>query len=141
MTAKSIEQLRAEAAAISAAADQAIARAREKKARQLAALRNEERRIDTRRKVLAGAWLLAEIERDAELSERVQGGLRTYLAREDDRKIFGLDPLPESSRVDLAVPREQKEEAKALGAKWDGTTWYVPPGVDPAPLVARWPKP
>lgn len=42
-------------------------------------------------------------------------------------------------RIDLDVPYHQKDDAKRLGAKWDpiGKTWYVPDGVDPAPL-ARW---
>ena len=36
----------------------------------------------------------------------------------------------------LAVPYEDKENAKALGAKWDGTakSWYAPEGVDLTPL-------
>ena len=36
----------------------------------------------------------------------------------------------------LAVPFEEKEDAKALGAKWDGVakSWYAPEGVDLAPL-------
>ena len=34
--------------------------------------------------------------------------------------------------MDIAVPYWQKDEAKALGARWDGRrkTWYIPPGVD-----------
>ena len=42
-------------------------------------------------------------------------------------------------RTDLAVPRAEKDEAKALGAKWDrkGRTWYAPQGTRLAPL-ARW---
>jgi len=29
-------------------------------------------------------------------------------------------------RFDLDVPRREKDDAKALGAKWDGETWYAP---------------
>jgi putative DNA primase/helicase len=41
----------------------------------------------------------------------------------------------------LNVPYWEKNEAKALGAKWDRQeqAWYVPAGVDPLPL-ARWVK-
>ena len=39
----------------------------------------------------------------------------------------------------IAVPFAEKDEARALGAKWDRReqSWYVPAGTDPAPF-ARW---
>jgi len=39
----------------------------------------------------------------------------------------------------LKVPYAEKDEAKALGARWNPTrkSWYVPDGVDVAPF-ARW---
>ena len=42
-------------------------------------------------------------------------------------------------RTELDVPFSHKEEAKALGAKWDRTKkiWYVPSGVNPEPF-AEW---
>ncbi|MHC1481473.1 DUF5710 domain-containing protein [Frateuria aurantia] len=42
-------------------------------------------------------------------------------------------------RTDLKVPFSHKDEAKSLGARWDPSlkVWYVPDGVDIAPLV-RW---
>ncbi|MDB5533417.1 MAG: traC, partial [Hyphomicrobiales bacterium] len=44
-----------------------------------------------------------------------------------------------SAKVLLNVPFKQKDEAKALGAKWDRQeqSWYVPAGVDLEPL-AKW---
>lgn len=41
--------------------------------------------------------------------------------------------------VPLAVPFEEKDRAKALGARWDPArrTWYAPPGRDLKPF-ARW---
>lgn len=43
------------------------------------------------------------------------------------------------NRVELAVPFREKEDAEALGARWDATTrtWYVPAGVDPTPF-GKW---
>lgn len=37
-----------------------------------------------------------------------------------------------ATRIDLAVPYARKEEAKALGARWDGDkrTWYAPASID-----------
>jgi putative DNA primase/helicase len=45
----------------------------------------------------------------------------------------------QSSKIWIDVPYPQKDEAKALGARWDRQeqSWYVPAGVDPAPF-ARW---
>lgn len=42
-------------------------------------------------------------------------------------------------RVDLKVPYAEKDEAKALGAKFDGDrkVWYVPDGVDPSSFT-KW---
>lgn len=35
--------------------------------------------------------------------------------------------------IDLNVPYEEKDAAKALGAKWDPArkTWFIPNGLDP----------
>ena len=44
------------------------------------------------------------------------------------KKWLNLCPAP--GRTDLAVPYEQKDAAKGLGAQYDGTArvWYVPAG-------------
>ena len=51
------------------------------------------------------------------------------------------DPKGQSvvDRVYLDVPFPEKDEAKALGARWDRDSrlWYVSPDMDPAPFV-RW---
>ena len=43
-------------------------------------------------------------------------------------------------RLDLTVPYARKEEAKALGARWDGTRrlWYAPAGTDLRGFDERW---
>jgi hypothetical protein len=40
------------------------------------------------------------------------------------------------TRTNLRVPYGQRNEARALGARWDARlkTWYVPAGMDPTPL-------
>lgn len=50
-----------------------------------------------------------------------------------DQILFKLDrkrnklPKPEVERIDLTVPFERKDKAKAIGAKWDPTarTWWI----------------
>lgn len=45
---------------------------------------------------------------------------------------------PEGKATFISVPKEQKDVAKGMGAKWMGprASWYVPAGVDVAPFVA-----
>ena len=45
-----------------------------------------------------------------------------------------------TARIDLAVPWARKEEAKALGARWDPSqrTWYAPAGTDLRGFDRRW---
>lgn len=75
---------------------------REKKARletELKALttqtRAEERKRETRRKVLAGAWLFELIERGEFPATEFERGMDVYLTRERDRELFGLRPKSE----------------------------------------------
>lgn len=44
-------------------------------------------------------------------------------------------------KVFINVPKTEKDAAKELGARWDrnAVSWYVPPGVNPDPLTAKWP--
>ena len=44
-----------------------------------------------------------------------------------------------TARLYLSVPYAQKDEAKALGARWDPSRkrWYVPEGIDKS-LFQRW---
>lgn len=45
-------------------------------------------------------------------------------------------------RLYLNIPFADRTSAKKLGARWDchAKRWYAPAKVDPAPLLARWPK-
>lgn len=70
-------------------------------------LREEEHRLDTRRKILAGAWALEKAARDNEFSATMMGELRTFLVRDDDRALLGLPPLPEPAKPELAKPPQK----------------------------------
>lgn len=67
--------------------------------------------------------------------------LQRRIASEQAQKVqqaqSGVDAA--ADRVMIDVPYKQKDEAKALGAKWDRQeqSWFVPPGIDPAPF-AKW---
>jgi hypothetical protein len=59
-----------------------------------ARLKQSERKQDTRRKVLLGAYLLEKIKNEGTL-ESIKKELDSFLTRNSDRKLFGL-PLLES---------------------------------------------
>lgn len=56
-------------------------------------LRSDERRSDTRRKVLAGAMVLEWAKKDTEFSSRLMAELKSFLVRDADRELFGLPPM------------------------------------------------
>lgn len=61
-------------------------------ARDRAAMRDQARKDDTRRKIIAGA--LALEHEDASFQATLKRLLSQYVTKEQDRKLFGLDPLP-----------------------------------------------
>lgn len=52
--------------------------------------RKKERKDDTRRKILAGAWLLDEMNQREDFKEFVYKKLDSFLTRPADRALFGL---------------------------------------------------
>jgi hypothetical protein len=80
-----------------------------KKAAQTAALvqelealertRNQakKRQIDTRKKVLLGAYLVDKIEKDPGTKSAVMADLGKWLTRASDRTLFGLEALPDAA--------------------------------------------
>ncbi len=77
---------------------------REKLAKQIrreeTKLRGEDRRKDTRRKILVGAILMTEAEKNSELQGTINTLLRAKLTRNDDRALFGLEPLAGNQNAD-----------------------------------------
>jgi len=71
-----------------------------------------------------------DLQRRIELQERE----RTGVAMGDSKRI-------EAGKQYIAVPFKEKDEAKALGAKWDRQheSWYVPHGID-GTLFSKWPR-
>ena len=57
----------------------------------------EKRRLDNKKKILLGAYLLDRMERDAKSSQKVLEGLDGFLTRPADREIFGLSQAPSST--------------------------------------------
>lgn len=104
---------------------------------------NLEARVrDRRRRELLGDVTEELMQRDPDLQRRVQEHAAETLKDADDRKAFGLEPLPDgvgSERIWLKVSLAEKDEAKKFGARWDKKErkWYVTVGTDLGPLE-RW---
>ncbi|MGH8322178.1 MAG: DUF5710 domain-containing protein [Steroidobacteraceae bacterium] len=133
-----------------------------RKAKLLAQLRaasrpsKTERRRDARRKILLGAFLLDQLEVRQENPASFEfNGKRfaDWLVRPTDRAMFeGLPMLPATpspatgspahrvAEVDtpLNVPYSDKDQVKALGARWiaDQKRWVIPAGCELAPFRA-----
>ena len=86
--------------------------------------------------------LAAQDERVGPYPEELES---TLDARADEADGDGSRPTmaepsqSASAREYLAVPYDEKDAAKRLGARWDpdAQRWFIPAGVDPEPL-ARW---
>ncbi len=60
-------------------------------ARDRARLDRDERRRDTRKKILAGAFLLQRVEQGEWSRERFMEGMDAFLTNNRDRELFGLE--------------------------------------------------
>ncbi len=64
-------------------------------ARDRARLGQDERRRDTRKKILAGAFLLQRVEQGEWPRERFMAGMDAFLTSDRDRELFGLESVEE----------------------------------------------
>jgi hypothetical protein len=53
-----------------------------------------QRANDTRKKILLGAFLMARMEKNPDYAAKAMPGIDAFLKRDDDRALFGLQPLP-----------------------------------------------
>ncbi|WP_407603158.1 mobilization protein [Acinetobacter pittii] len=58
-------------------------------AREKARKKEQDRKDDTRRKILLGSYLIKKME-DENNKQKILGELKEYLTEERDRKLFGL---------------------------------------------------
>ncbi len=80
-------------------------------ARERSKLAHEARRNDTRRKILVGALILTEAEKDSALHARLFALLESQLTRSDDRFLFGFDPLPSPGNENKPDTEKAKDES------------------------------
>jgi len=111
-----------------------------------------QRRLDARRKILLGAFVLEQIQDAGTTPQNLTfQGKRFFdwLVRPNDKAVFETltsdAPVPEipsaaartaTTDTALNVPFADKDHAKALGAHWhaDQKRWIVPAGLDLNPF-------
>jgi hypothetical protein len=110
-----------------------------------------QRRLDARRKILLGAFVLEQLERAGIAPQALTfEGKRFFdwLVRPNDRAVFESTPsaptpgaptsAPRVATTDTAlnVPFADKDQVKALGALWvpDKKLWVAPAGLDLTPF-------
>jgi hypothetical protein len=75
-----------------------LKQAKAKKQKMEAAKRAAEtkaiRASDTRKKILLGAFVADRMVKNADYATKVMASLGEFLKRDDDRALFGLEPLP-----------------------------------------------
>lgn len=52
------------------------------------------KKADTRKKILVGSYMMAQMESKEDTKNRMLSGLEKYLTRPDERALFGFAPLP-----------------------------------------------
>lgn len=94
--------------------DRAKARIQKIKARE----REQNRKRETRRKIIAGALALNHYQKNPndEFSRKLSALLDEYVIKPYERKLFGLEPLPKTSKASpqmtlkrLLTRREQRK--------------------------------
>jgi hypothetical protein len=87
-------------------------------ARRRALETRQTRQADTRRKFLAGAIVLARVERDEPLKAKFRQWLDESLTREEDRALFELAPLlPESTSDSSPSHRDPSAADASVGSR------------------------
>ena len=70
--------------------NQIKAKLQQKQALERSRLRTEERKKDTRRKILAGAMVVEMMQSDEDVKRKILARLDGFLTRPDDRTLFDL---------------------------------------------------
>lgn len=84
-------------AALESKLKQEKARKQKIEARKRAVESKAKRSMDTRRKILIGAAILAKVERGEWPHDKLLAMLDAALTREDDRELFGLPKNPQQT--------------------------------------------
>jgi hypothetical protein len=65
--------------------------------------KRDARKVENRKKILAGAFLLEQARRDPQVNEWMLRGLGWFLTRDDERTLFELAPRLVTDKADTAA--------------------------------------
>ena len=68
-----------------------------------------EKKRDTRRKILIGAFFMEQMEKDEPMKKKILAGLNGFLVRANDRELFGL-PAKSQPTKKSDPPRKPAEK-------------------------------
>lgn len=88
-------------------------RLQERASKIQARMRKQERVAETRRKILAGAFLLEWMERDPEMKRKATTGMERYLTRDIDRQHFGFELRGDGTIKNAEAQSQDEPEAVA----------------------------
>lgn len=63
------------------------------------------RKLDTRRKIIAGALALEHMQFDGRYGQAFRALIDEYVTRDQDRALFDLPPLPDDDRRHASPPK------------------------------------
>lgn len=72
--------------------------------------RTKARKEETRRKILFGAYLMEQMEKDAALKTKTMKGMEGFLTRPIDRKLLGFDASQSSHKRDYVSQQTRERE-------------------------------
>lgn len=67
--------------------------------------RSLDRRLDTRKKIIAGALALEDMQFDGRYGQAFRALIDEYVTRDQDRALFDLPPLPDDDERRVNPPR------------------------------------
>jgi hypothetical protein len=75
--------------------------------------KSKAKKLDTRRKILIGAFYLDLMEKDDALKKKIIARLDEFLTRPNDRKLFGLPDKPNSQNPPPLKSKGEKADDSA----------------------------
>ncbi len=102
---KSLEERLAAAKAREAKAAETLRLRKVKLQKYEAQQRSLTRRLDTRKKIIAGALALEHMLFDGRYGQQFRALIDEYVTRDDERALFGLEPLPDNDQRRVSPPK------------------------------------
>jgi len=104
-TRKTLEQRMASAEAAQKKAAETLRKKRVRLQKYKSLERNQARKLDTRKKIIAGALALEHMQFDGRYGQAFRALIDEYVTRDQDRALFGLEPLPDGDERRVSPPK------------------------------------